>query len=446
MEPLQTLQDKLRLCNTIKRSLYKKRIVLDENVDKFGCTELTQLTKVKNTSEIKGYPFKGRIKSVKIPIGIKVVPNETKYDKKEHPSYLEFMFLKMLTEDVLEKNVSPHITYYLGQQKVSNRCRALKVLNLKRLEVEEKIRSNSHILLSEYVDGGSLDNWIYNLYEADHEVSDIQWKGIVFQLLYTISVLQEKYRMMHNDFHYGNILMDTSIQKGGYFVYKWKGKTFYVPNSGFIPKLWDFEFSMVYDPKSNFYPNKFVFGAHDFDTKTQTARALYSDDDDAQNNVPISYNEVYDVHYFLTSLLDLYISQEVFDWILSLYPKELIPPDENTSSHDAANTTEGSEGTKRTQSTAGTAGTKGTEDAGTECTSYSSHTSDPTSTTATHSSRSSTETSQSPLLDGRLINGVEATYEHLPTPSNLLRSEFFSLFTKKPEDFDEKNSMVFELK
>ena len=86
------------------------------------------------------------------------------------------------------------------------------MLNLKRLEVENVIRTHSNVVISEFVEGKSLDNWIHDTYENDNKISDIQWKIIVFQLIYTIYVMQVYFKLMHNDFHYGNILIDNTIK------------------------------------------------------------------------------------------------------------------------------------------------------------------------------------------------------------------------------------------
>jgi len=214
------LNEKNKYLNDIRHEIKKKRLIFDESKDKFGLDEFTQLTKVKNTSEIKGYPFRGKKMKIKnTQFGIKIVPIETKYEKHEHPCNLENLILKELTDKLVNTNISPHITYYLGTQKISNKSKALKMLNLKRLEVEDKIRTHSNMLISEYVEGGSIDNWVFDVYENDKEISDNQWKSIVFQLIYTIYIIQHYYKMMHNDFHYGNILIDNSIKASGYLVY-----------------------------------------------------------------------------------------------------------------------------------------------------------------------------------------------------------------------------------
>ena len=300
---LHELNKKIKHLQHIRHEIKKKRIFFDENKERFGLEQLSQLVKVKNTSEVKGYPFKGHKNTYNkitggIRFGLKVVPIETKYDKNEHPCNLENLVLKELTENIVNKNISPHIAYYLGTQKVTNKSKALKMLNLKRLEVEEKIRTHSNMLISEFVEGGSLDNWVYNTYEDDEEITDEQWKNIVFQLVYTISIIQHYYRMMHNDFHYGNILIDDSITPGGYFVYTIKNRTYYIKNTGIIPKLWDFEFSMVYSDKiPECYPNKFIVGPYEYDKKAHKTLVdpsrLEETEDPEDLNVPIMNYTMY---------------------------------------------------------------------------------------------------------------------------------------------------------
>ncbi|NBO99431.1 MAG: hypothetical protein EBU90_04790 [Proteobacteria bacterium] len=452
------LGDKQKLLKTIRHEIKKKRLLLDEGKERFGMDEMSQLMKVKNTSEVKGYPFKiSKSNSVlkETRIALKVVPIETKYEKHEHPCQLENLVLRELTENIVNKDISPHITYYLGTQKVNNKSRALKQLNLKRLEVEEKIRTHSNMLISEYVEGGSLDSWVFDTYENDQEITDEQWKSIVFQLIYTIAVIQHHYRMMHNDFHYGNILIDNTVQPGGYFVYEIGNQKFYVPNTGVIPKLWDFEFSMVYSNRiADCYPNKFITGPFEYDKRTHTTivKPEDLDEDDEEYNVPYNYNEVYDLHYFLTSLLDLYISQELFDWIMDIYPEELIPPEESSersyysSEADSEKTQDSDDSLKQHSDTKDEDDTDGNSDTESEDDNDNDTESENEHDTATESeddTATDTESEKQYLSDGRMINGIEKEFD-LPTPKSMLSHPFFKTFTEKPADFDEATAIVFK--
>jgi hypothetical protein len=462
MKMVFRFDSKLRYMSEIRHEIKKKRLFFDECKERFGMDEMSQLMKVKNTSEVKGYPFKvskGNHSATKgLRMACKIVPIETKYDKHEHPCNLENMVLKELTDNFVNKNISPHIAYYFATQKVSNKCRALKHLNLKRLEVEGKIRTHSNMLISEFVEGGSLDNWIFNIYENDKEIEDGQWRGIVFQLVYTIACIQHHYRMMHNDFHYGNILVDDTIQPGGYFVYQINNKTYYIKNTGVIPKLWDFEFSMVYSDKiRDCYPNKFITGPFNYDKQKHKT---IIDPKELENvkveeyNVPYNYNKVYDLHYFLTSLLDLYISQELFDWIMTLYPEELIPEEESSetsssnSSESSSSSSDSDDTTSTSTSTSGSTSTSSTsidtsDSEESDCTSDDSDVSSLVSSNSYSDTTDSSSTSIKHISEGRLINGTEELFD-LPSPLTLLNDSFFEMFTKKPDDFDEKEAFFFK--
>jgi hypothetical protein len=476
------LKSKLELLKHIRHEIKRKRFILDENRENFGFDDMSQLSKVKNTSEVKGYPFvasKLESKLLKgLKIGLKVVPIETKFDKHEHPTYLEFIALKELTDNIVCKNISPHIAYYLGNQKVLNKSKALKFLNLKRLEVEEQIQRYSNMLISEYIEGNSLDTWIYNIYENNNKIDDKHWKIIVFQLIYTIAIIQYYYNMMHNDFHYGNILMDTSIEKikGQYFVYKIDGETYYIPNIGCIPKLWDFEFAMTFSDKiPDFYPNKFIIGECEYNRQThKTTEPVLKDDDNSDDfNVPYNYNKVYDLHYFLTSLLELYISQELFDWILEIYPEEVIPHEEDSSTSTNSTSTlsvisnikslsinsKTSQDIKKNNNindsdsnydndsiSNSNSDNNSDSDSNSESNSDSDSDSDSNSDGGSNSdgdSNSDSSMYNRYLSEGRLKNGVEKEF-NLPTPLSILKHSFFSEFKHKPLDFDEEKSIYFK--
>lgn len=402
--------DKLNNLKQLRQRIKKRKIVLDESLENFGLKEMKQLAEVKNEDQIKGYPFLAIDKKESSKFSFKIVPIERKYNKTKHPSLLECIFLKELTDNVIHKNISPHIVYYLGYQKVNNNSKSIKFLNLRQFEIEGAIHPYSNMLLADYIDSGSLDNWIYDTYESKQTIDDTQWKIIAFQLIYTLAIFQKRYKMMHNDCHYGNILIDTSIKPGGYFVYKINNKKFYIPNTGVIPKFWDFEFTMVYNDKiEQAYSNQYVVAdGHSSDTET-------SED----QNVPHSYNEVYDLHYLLTSLLDLYISEELFNWIIDLYPDELIP--EEQSSSDSISE-------KRTTET--------TEMTDTLSTNLSSLMDKLTMT-------SNDTFKREYLKDNRIINGMEEHFK-LPIPTELLFNKFFSSFLKKPDDYSEHNSYFFD--
>ena len=441
-------QDKIELLCKIRREIKKKRFILDENVDKFGFDDISLLSKVKNTSEVKGYPLVASKKQSKLlngrKIALKIVPIEQKYEKNEHPSNLESIALKEMTDNLILKNKSPHIAFYLGNQKVGNKARAIKFLNLKRLEVEEQIRTHSNMLISEFVPGGSLDSWVYDVYENDKEISDMEWKGLVFQLIYTIAIMQNDYKMMHNDFHYGNILIDDSLKPEGYFVYKIQGKEYYIKNYGFIPLCWDYEFAMCYSNNiPDFYPNKFIIGPYEYNRKTHvtTIPDNKSDNSSESMNVPYNYNQVYDLHYFLVSLLDLYISQELFDWIVSIYPPELIPNEESSTSYSSISSTESTKSTENKEDQDSIE-----QENNENQTNNENNENQEKQESDSYSSYSSYSTSDYDefLSEGRMKCGVEEQFTNLPIPVSILTHPFFECLTTIPTDFDKTTAIYFD--
>lgn len=458
-----TYNERLELLRTRRQMIKKKKTVFDEYKDRFGFDRMNMLTKVKNTSEVKGYPFQVYNKDDpdKFKYALKIVPTELKFDKNSNPSTLEIQILKNLTSDLVEGGVSPNIVYYLTNMKLVNRCQALKCIDIKRLEVEDRIRRNSYVLVSEFIEGSSMEDWIYERCDTDDEPSNEEWASIVFQILYTTFVMQDKYKLMHNDMHYGNILMDTTIKPEGYFVYKLIDKDnntteYYIKNRGIIPKLWDFEFAMMYsDEIPGLFPNQFVIGDMVYNKKTHETIEVYSDEEDKYSyNMPVQFDEIYDSHYFLCSLLEIVISQELFDWIISVFPEEVIPPSETDSYIGSSDYT---------------SDTSSSDDLGSSFQSSSSNSEELLArlliNTRIDESKKTSESSESNgsisrsasesdtrsvsykdyLDDGRLINHMADNLK-IPTTYELLKHKFFDNLKQKPDDFREDTAVYFEYK
>ena len=442
-------KEKVDFLSALRQRIKSKKIRFDETLKNFGFDRMNELISVKNTSEIKGYPFecynKGEFK-----YALKVVPGEKKFNKDNNPSKLEITVLKKLTQDLVETYTSPHITYYLTNLKIPNRCTALKCIDLKRLEAEDRIHRNSHMLVSEYIEGGCLDSWVYDRNESDMPPSDSEWKGLVFQVLYTLFVLQNKYRLNHNDTHYGNILVDTKIKSGGYFVYKLVHAdktvtTYYVKNNGFIPKLWDFEFAMVYSDKiPGTFGNQFVIGPLEYDAKNHKTIEEYSTPEgEFEYTVPVQFSDHYDSHYFLCSLLDLVISRPLFDWIVSIYPEEVIPPSESS---ETATTPSLSESESESSIDGSSFYSSTSELEFSNLSLGSDDESDDESNDESNESDKQSENASSfveYLQRGRLVNG-RTGHLNIPSCYDLIKNGFFDELKKVPEDYLENESVTFE--
>jgi len=303
-----TIKRRLELLADMQRKILSQDMTFDPEKANFGFKRMEQLFPVVQ-DEIKGYPCVAYDKfSDPIKFGIKVIPLELKYENSTHPCRIEIALLKEFTE-LVTSYVTPHITFFFKEMSVSNKKKALTRFPLKSLRKE--IFKNSNVLVAEYVPGGSIEEWI----QEQPNITEKQWKFIIFSVAWTLLVLQDSYKFLHNDFHYGNILVDTSIDPTDKSIYQYElnkndesePTVFNVQNVGLLPKLWDFEFASTYtdDPRTRF--------KNDFFKETE-------------ESIPNDFNPYYDLHCFLTSLLELDIPDRLRDFILSWYPEEVLPP------------------------------------------------------------------------------------------------------------------------
>lgn len=101
--------------------------------------------------------------------------------------------------------------------------------------------------INEYCDGGDLEHW--QMAGGPH--SPEEWQSMMGQFLLAYLVLSKMMHVVHNDMHWGNLLMK-KVTPGGYWWYIVKRGNerhdFFVPNTGQLWKLWDFGQSYVLPP------------------------------------------------------------------------------------------------------------------------------------------------------------------------------------------------------
>lgn len=71
---------------------------------------------------------------------------------------------------------------------------------------------------------------------------------IVFQIIYTLSVIKKHYpHFVHNDFFLRNIMatIETTYDKNDYVIYEYDGKKFYLPANGIYVKITDFGYTIL---------------------------------------------------------------------------------------------------------------------------------------------------------------------------------------------------------
>tara|TARA_Y100000389_G_C17464064_1_gene524064 strand:+ start:1032 stop:2594 length:1563 start_codon:yes stop_codon:yes gene_type:complete len=159
----------------------------------------------------------------------------------------------------------------------------------------QKMVENKAVVCIQELGTMNMHEWIQ--YENP---SLIEWKSVLFQILYTLIVLQKSIDgFMHNGLSTKHIIM-CRCQKGGMFTYKLKGVVYNVHNIGWIPKIIPCEFSNV----NGVFDNSRVF------------------DPLVQINLGItdSIDYTYDIHY-LMNLIFSYdeTNEDVKKWCLKNY-------------------------------------------------------------------------------------------------------------------------------
>ena len=222
------------------------------------------------------------------------------------PENAELRMLKLLTYFVANK-ISPHfvlpittfntsISHFVNVGKVSIDIDDDKNEQYKKFidrYKDGKLEDFVSVLVCEWCNGGDLLDYIRKNYK---NMSLKEWTIILFQILYTLSVIQEKYPgFKHNDMKPNNILIQQTQKPDStqqYYGYKTGSYGFYIPNIGLQIKIWDFDFSCIEGVIDN---NK---------VKSDWAHDI---------NITSKQNRYYDIHYFFNTLISTRFFPQFYD-------------------------------------------------------------------------------------------------------------------------------------
>jgi len=140
---------------------------------------------------------------------------------------------------------------------------------------------NVSILISEWANSGDLLDFIKKNYQ---DFQTKHWRGIFFQFLSVLAIIQNKYPgFRHNDLKANNLLVQKipiskTVNK---FKYKINKQIYIIPSIGFQIKLWDFDFACI--------PGLVENSKVDAEWTSKI-------------NINPEQNRYYDVHYFFNTL------------------------------------------------------------------------------------------------------------------------------------------------
>ena len=164
--------------------------------------------------------------------------------------YLYFVCKKCYIEDYLNPNI---IKYYNNINIRKNLKNTLTNDNNINTEYNEKkailnrmckkkgFGTSSLCILNELCDS-YLKDIISDKYIEN--ISDTMFHSFIFQIISSIYSIHKFLNICHFDLHGGNYLI-SNIKNNGYWLYTINEETFYIPNHGYILKIWDFGRSMI---------------------------------------------------------------------------------------------------------------------------------------------------------------------------------------------------------
>ena len=239
----------------------------------------------------------------------------------KRPENAELLMIRLLSDFIRSKQ-TPHIVLPITTFNTSIKPFVSlpkdNIVNNKKFDAFVKkykkgeYYDNVSILISEWANNGDLLEYLKNNHE---DLKTKHWRGIFFQLISVLAIIQSKYPgFRHNDLKANNILVHKiPISKNNNkFKYKINGQCYVVPNIGFQLKLWDFDFACIPGIVDN-----------------SKVEAEWTD----KINVKPKQHRYYDIHYFLNTLTKRgffpefwtseLISDKVKDFARRILPKKL---------------------------------------------------------------------------------------------------------------------------
>jgi hypothetical protein len=308
---------KQRILQKMASPLYTQSI---SNSSRFSDSNVTGIVFKMNTVECLPDRYKKHSDVYPQHIAVKVVPffvdkssqrgkftdSSKKLDKYD-PTTIEARSLQILRYLILY-NICPNITLLYKYFT----CPDLNILKENPMfdkfmtEMHRKsIRNDALVIVSEYEDLGSLRTWRM---EGMNTNAAAQWKSIIFQVVFSLSVLQDIMEFRHNDLHQANVLLASCPDTSHTVRYTIGGLNYYVRHAGVLVRLWDFDWCYCKNLLENYKVSR------------------------GRSSVDVHTPRHFDLHRFLNHV---YCSQkgqvpkEVRKFIQSIYPSEYLG--QNTS-------------------------------------------------------------------------------------------------------------------
>lgn len=186
--------------------------------------------------------------------GLKIMPmDEDEYDDATIDSRIwrEIYILEECTKLAISENGNVSLPLLYGYRMSKNMNINLYVNKRLAGRIKQKYKENGFgkyaaFIFNELADYDLeyfLKRVLTTTAEEDHTQ---QIKVLLFQVIFTLAQLNEEMTLVHFDLHIGNVLIHKR-EPGGYYRYilNNRGKDYYIPNLGYLYKVWDFSRSVL---------------------------------------------------------------------------------------------------------------------------------------------------------------------------------------------------------
>lgn len=229
---------------------------------------ICHLGEVGGSVDAEAYKFLIKIKDKYLYCALKLIPlinsESNKVMDLNYKSWKELYILKMIYNLIKNHNCPnvPIIYLYF----ICSNCKSCDYLNpnilkfynnlsirkklendkskrdiLKRMERKKGFGNNALCILNELCDS-SLKDILNNNYIEN--IDDTMLYSFIFQIICGTYSIHKLCNICHFDLHGGNILI-SNIEQNGYWLYNINNNDYYIPNYGYILKIWDFGRSMI---------------------------------------------------------------------------------------------------------------------------------------------------------------------------------------------------------
>jgi serine/threonine protein kinase len=210
------------------------------------CLKKDKLLRNMSISKLLGSGSFGNVYHAKVnnihDIALKMAVDSVTKAAIKHPYDLKFEawkeinFLKPYLNSLVEKGICPNVPYTY-ESFICESC------DFERTDKGKKIvKKKACYMIAMELFSGDLRQWA-----SVAKRSDDDFQGALFQCMAGIHAIQKYFQMINNDIKALNILYK-EIPKGGCWEYVIRGRSYYVPNNGFIFCINDFGVSSSKNP------------------------------------------------------------------------------------------------------------------------------------------------------------------------------------------------------